>query len=154
MATVRRELRIDRPAETVWKVVGRADILHLWFPGIVGCTVETVDGRTTRVITMGSGLPMTEEIITDDPIQRRFQYRITASTFRHHLGTIDVIELDASSCLVVYSTDAVPDAMALVIGGATGGALDELARQFATGSGPALAAVGLEPAPQSAPREA
>lgn len=153
MATIRRELRFDRPADEVWNVVGRADILHLWFPGILDCTVETTGGTTTRVITMGSGLTMPEEIVTVDPIQRRFQYRITSPMFREHRGMIDVIELDATSCLVVYSTDAVPDAMALVIGGATGGALDELARQFAQGAGPALDAVAVHavhPEPQEA----
>ena len=36
---------------------------------------------------------MPEEIVTNDPIQRRFQYRITAPMFRDHLGTIDVIDL-------------------------------------------------------------
>lgn len=141
MATIRREIRIDRPADAVWAVVGRPEILHLWFPGIDACVMATVDGALHRTITMGSGISMPEEIIVNDPLQRRFQYRITNPLFTHHLGMIDVIELDANSCLVVYSTDAVPDPMALVIGGATGGALDELARQFEAGEGPALDAV-------------
>jgi hypothetical protein len=50
--------------------------------------------------------------------------------FRHHRGTIDVIDLDDTTCVVVYSTEADPRAMALVIGGATAGALDELRRQM------------------------
>jgi hypothetical protein len=63
-------------------------------------------------------------------VQRRFQYRITAPMFAYHRGTIDVIELDHASCLVVYSTDADPRTMALTIGGGTAGALDELKRQM------------------------
>ena len=47
MATIRREIRIHADADTVWKVVGRPEILHLWFPGIVASVVEgtTLDIR-------------------------------------------------------------------------------------------------------------
>ena len=65
-----------------------------------------------------------------DDLQRRFQYRITAGPFKFHRGMIDVIDLGDGTCLVVYSTDCDPRAMALTIGGATAGALDELARQM------------------------
>jgi len=143
MATLRREVVIDRNADEVWRVVGRPELLHLWFPGIIDCAVE---GKL-RTITMATGLPMPEEIITNDSLQRRFQYRITAPMFRQHLATLDVIELSPSSCIVVYSTDADPDVMALGIGAATGDALLELRRQFDADDGPALqaarAAVGV-----------
>ena len=69
---------------------------------------------------------MPEEILVNDDVQRRFQYRITAPMFTHHRGTIDVIDLGDDTCLVVYSTDADPRTMALIIGGGTAGALDEL----------------------------
>jgi len=141
MATVRREIRIAASAEEVWKVVGKPEILYLWFPGI---TASVVDG-TTRVITTGTGIPMPEEIITNDALQRRFQYRITAALFREHLATVDVLDVGDGTCMVVYSTDAEPAVMALVIGGATTGALEELQRQFDAGTGPALIAAGIAP---------
>lgn len=143
MATYRREARIARPAAEVWKVVGRPDLLHLWFPGMSACRLEEVDGKQMRYVTVGTGIEMPEEILVNDPLQRRFQYRLAVPVFRDHRGTIDVIELGERDTLVVYSTDCVPDAMALVIGGATGGALEELQAQFAAGEGPALAAAGL-----------
>jgi hypothetical protein len=126
VASERRHVTIRRPADDVWALVGDPATIHTWFPGIVGCEVD----GTTRVITTGAGLPMPEEIVTIDSIQRRFQYRITAPMIRNHLGTIDVIALDEHSSLVAYSTDCEPDAMALIIGGATGGALAELRRQL------------------------
>ena len=88
-----------------------------------------VDG-TVRVITLGSGLALPEEILIHDPIQRRFQYRITAPLFAFHRGTIDVLDLDDDTCVVVYTTDADPRTMALTIAGGTAGALDELQRQM------------------------
>ena len=143
MATIRREIRIAASADDIWKVVGRPDLLHHWFPGMSDCTVQTVDGVTTRTIVVGAGIPMPEEILINDPIQRRFQYRLTVPAFEFHRGTIDVIELAPEDTLVVYSTDCIPNAMALVIGGATGGALDELKAQFDAGEGPALEAAGV-----------
>ncbi len=125
-ASVRKEIRIRREAADVWARVEDPGAIEDWFPGIVA---STVDGNT-RVITLGSGLVMPEEIITSDPIQRRFQYRITAPIFRNHLGTIDVIDLGDDTSLVVYSTDAEPRTMALVIGAATAGALAELRNQM------------------------
>jgi hypothetical protein len=133
-ASVRRERVIEVPAEVAWAVVGRPDLLHLWFPGIDACEVE----GDVRTVTLGSGLRLDERVLTNDPLQRRFQYRISGAFFAEHLGTIDVLALDEARCLVVYSSDADPATMAIVLGGATGAALDELARQLEVGTGPAV----------------
>ena len=84
-----------------------------------------------RNVTLGTGLRLEEHVVTNDPLLRRFQYRIVGGIFREHLGTVDVIELDAEECLVVYGTDAEPPVMALVIGGATGEALAGIERVVA-----------------------
>jgi hypothetical protein len=128
LGSIRHEVRIHRSAGDVWALAGDPARLHEWFPGITECTVD----GTTRIVTTGAGLPMPEEILVVDPVQRRFQYRITAPVFHHHRGTIDVIDLGDDTSLVVYSTEADPRAMALVIGGATAGALDELKRRMET----------------------
>lgn len=126
-ASVRRQRVVTAPADAVWELVGAPERLHEWFPGIVRCVVD----GDTRTITTGTGLDLVETILTNDPLQRRFQYRVAGGFFREHLGTVDVIALDDASCLVVYSSDADPATMAIVLGGATQGALDELARRFA-----------------------
>jgi hypothetical protein len=115
-------VRIARSPADVWALVGDPARLPEWFPGI---TDATVDG-TSRVITTGAGLPMPEEIVTNDPLLRRFQYRITAPMFREHLSTLDVLDLGDGTSVVVYGVDAEPATMALVIGGAAGNALDNL----------------------------
>ncbi len=74
MGTVRRQARIARSADDVWAVISDPVTIAQWFPGIVDATVD----GTTRVVTTASGIPMPEEIITNDAIQRRFQYRLTA----------------------------------------------------------------------------
>lgn len=120
--TLRRHVRIACPPDVVWSYVGDAARIPEWWPGITAAEVD--DGK--RTIMTGSGIPMPEEIVTVDRLQRRFQYRITAPVFREHLSTIDVIDLEDGTCLVVYSVDSDPATMALVIGGAAGNALDHL----------------------------
>jgi hypothetical protein len=115
-------VRIARPAEEVWGLAGDPARVHEWFPGISSCQVD----RDKRMITTAAGHVINEKILTVDPLQRRFQHEADWPMCRHHLGTLDVIELDEQSCLVVYGTDAEPATMALVIGGATGAALDRL----------------------------
>lgn len=124
MATVRRQVLVERPAADVWALVGDPSALPRWFPGIVDAVVE----GDSRLVTTASGIPMPERIVTNDPLQRRFQYTITAPIIREHLGTIDVFDVGPGRSLVSYGTDCEPPAMALIIGGATGNALRELRR--------------------------
>ena len=120
--SVRRHVRIARPAADVWAFIGDPARLHEWFPGIAA---TAVDG-TLRVVTTDGGLPIPEEIVTCDPLLRRFQYRITAPMFREHLSTLDVLDLDDGTCVVAYAADAAPSTLALVIAGAAGNALEHL----------------------------
>ena len=129
-ASVRREVVVDVSADAAWAVVGRPEAIHEWFPGIVGCKVD----GDQRTITLGTGMSLDETILTNDPLQRRFQYRITGGLFREHLGTLDVIPLAEHRCLVTYASDVDPATMAIVLGGATGGALAELRRQLEGGT--------------------
>ncbi len=126
IGSIRHHIRIERPASDVWTLAGDPTRLHEWFPGIVACAV---DGNQ-RVITTGAGLPMPEEILVQDDTQRRFQYRLTTPMVKHHRGTIDVLDLGDDTCVVVYSTDADPRTMALLIAGGAASALDELKRQM------------------------
>lgn len=130
--SVRRHVRIPCSADRVWELVGDPARIHEWFPGIESCTVD----GTTRVITTGAGLPIPEEILTNDHIQRRFQYRITGPMFKEHLSTLDVIDLEDGTSLVVYAADAVPATLALVIAGAAGNALANVHRLLVEGARP------------------
>lgn len=126
MASIRREIVIDADPDAVWALVGDPGVIHRWFPGIVACSVADTDDGVVRTVTLGSGIPLEEHVVTNDPITRRFQYRIAGGVFREHLGTVDVIDLGSGRSLAVYGTDALPDVMALVIGGATGVALENI----------------------------
>lgn len=129
-ASFRREVRIKASADDAWAMVGEPSRLTEWFPGIVGCEVD----GDSRTVTTASGLPMPERIVTVDPLQRRFQYKITAPVFAEHLATIDVVDIGDGTCLVTYSVDAAPATMALVLAGAAGNALAQLRQLFEGGN--------------------
>jgi carbon monoxide dehydrogenase subunit G len=129
-ASVRREVRISRSAEEVWELAGDPTRLHEWFPGIDDCQVD----GTSRVVVTHSGIPIPEELLTVDHLQRRFQYRITAPMVREHVSTLDVHDLGDGTSLAVYGVDADPATMALIIGGAAGNALANL-RDLLEGAG-------------------
>ena len=120
--SVRRQVHIKRSPDEIWAVVGDPTRIPEWFPGV---TAATVDG-TTRVITTGSGIPIPEEILTQDAVRHRFQYRITGGLVHEHLSTLDVHDLGDGTSLVVYAADADPSTMALIIAGAAGNALQNL----------------------------
>ncbi|HUV57392.1 MAG TPA: SRPBCC family protein [Acidimicrobiales bacterium] len=125
MASLRQQRRINADVETVWDIVRRPESIPDWFPGIVSCTVN---GRT-RVIRTATGLEFSEEILTIDPLLHRFVYRVTSHPIQFHLGVIDVIAIAPRDCLCIYSTTAEPDVFALLIGGGTAAAVDEIKRQ-------------------------
>ena len=129
MATMRREIWIDRAADTVWAVVGDPAAVTRWFPHM---DAVEMDGDQ-RTITLASGLPLVEQVAVRHDL-RRFQYRLEGPLpVEAHLATIDVIADGAARCLVVYSTDVVPHALAPVLDGAAGEALDSLKQLMEAG---------------------
>lgn len=124
--SVRHQITVDRSASDVWELVGDPARLHEWFPGIVACQVD----GDRRTITTATGIDMPEVILVNDPVQRRFQYRVDIPIIAFHRGTIDVLALEGDRCLVTYATDADPRTMALTVGGGTRGALAELKRKM------------------------
>jgi len=123
VASLRYEVQIGRDPNDVWNVVSDAGSVSEWFPLIEKS--DAYDGK--RTIVLQGGAKVEEDIVTNDPKLRRFQYRITGGDFPvdFHLGTIDVIAVDNGS-LVIYGTEIRPDALADVIGPATADALANL----------------------------
>ena len=61
-ASVRRHVRIACPPDDAWAYIGDPARLPEWFPGIDSATVD----GTMRVITTGSGIPMPEQILSEE----------------------------------------------------------------------------------------
>jgi hypothetical protein len=105
MATVRHHTRIDAPADKVWAVISDAGSVADWF-GPLSSSQATATGR---VVTLGDGTVIDEDVVTNDDTLRRFQYTIKSGLpVEHHIGTFDVLE-DGAGSIVVYAADVRPD---------------------------------------------
>lgn len=114
MATLRSHTTIDRPVDEVWSVVSDAGRISEWFPAVATSSASG-NGRSCE---LEGGVPLEEEIVTNDARLRRFQYRIVGGGVPadSHLGTIDVLGLDDGRSLVVYGTEITPDELAGTMG--------------------------------------
>lgn len=148
MATLRSHARIQRSADDVWGVLAAPERIREWFPGVVDAQVA--DG--VRTLTLRTGIPLIEDIVTLDHRLRRFQYKVTGPIpMKFHLGTMDVIDdpvPGGPSCLLVYSTEILPEPMAFVFDGAISEAIANLARMLDAGE------LNPEPATATAPTTA
>lgn len=126
MASLRSEIVIPSPANTVWEVVADAAI-ETWYPLIESSTVE----GNRRTVVLSGGTKIEEIIENRDDTLRRFQYQIVGGDLpvEQHLGTVDVIALGNES-LVVYSTEIEPAALGDAIGPAVADALISLSHRF------------------------
>lgn len=116
MGSIRRTQHIECTPDKAWELIGDPARLHEWFP-ITSCRVE----GNKRWITQANGVTMEEDIITVDNALMRFQYSIVNNPMiTEHMGTVDVFDDGHGHCIAMYSTNAKPHPLALVIGGAAG----------------------------------
>jgi Polyketide cyclase / dehydrase and lipid transport len=137
VGSLREHVHISAPVDTVWARILDVPNNSSWFTSIERswCEADPLTGRPMRLVKVGSGATLTEDIVRVDSIQRRLQYRLRPfALITHHLATIDVIDTSAltgsASAMVLYSTELAPAALAVAFGGATRRALDELKLQL------------------------
>ena len=106
MASLRSTAILDHSADAVWAVIRDTGGIAEWFPAMVSS--EAREGG--RVVTLGDGTVIDEDIVTLDDRLRRLQYRVIGGDLavESHLGTVDVIELPDGRSVLVYGTDIEP----------------------------------------------
>ena len=131
LGSIRDDVRINRSAADVWAVVGDVGRVADWFPSFVSSSVV----GNQRHITTKTGIPLVEDILRVDHDQRRFQYSVVPNgAIREHRATVDVIALDAGSCLLTYSTDIIPAVLALAFSGGIAEAIENLRVMLESGT--------------------
>lgn len=128
MATIYREIPLDRTAADVW--AGIADL------GAVNQLIDflgdvTVDGDVRRC-SLGDAGELEELIVTVDHERQRLVYSIRQSPFglTHHSASMQVVADEAGSRLV-WTTDLLPDALAGALTEPVDAAAASIARHFA-----------------------
>lgn len=122
MATLRRELSIDAPADDVWRAFRDVGAVHRRLArGFV--TDCQLDGDT-RAITFANGMVARERIVTVDEPARRLAYAASAEGLTHHNASFEVLAEGPRRTRVIWLADLLPDGME----GAIGAMMDEGSR--------------------------
>src|SRR5437868_5222006 len=131
MASIRKEIRIDNSAATVWDALRDFGAVHRRVaPGfVVDSRVEGDD----RVVTFVSGAVARERLVSADDQARRLVYTVVEGPLgsTHHQSSVEVVET-GSGCTFLWTTDVLPHELA--------GALDSLMDQGAEAIQRALSA--------------
>ena len=100
MARIENTIRVDRPVEEVWALLGDLGRVAEWVPGIASARIE----GSRRICTMDNGGGEIQEEITvhPDPV-RSYSYTqpVHPLGFEHSSGTL-AVEPDGSGARVLW----------------------------------------------------
>src|SRR4030095_4093388 len=110
MATIQKEIKIDRDRSFVWDAIRDVGAIHRRLvPGfVVDCKLE----GNSRVITFANGMVVREVIVTVDDETYRHAWSARGEPFTHHNVSIQVFTQGAVKCRVVWIADLLPNEVA------------------------------------------
>jgi len=114
MASIRREIRVDAPAEKVWDAVRDVGSIHKRLvPGFVAdCRLE---GDDARIVRFGNGLVIKEIIVDLDEASRRLCWSAKSERLMHHNASLQIFA-DGPGTKAVWIADLLPNEAAPAIG--------------------------------------
>ena len=114
MATIHKEILIERSKEFVWDAIRDVGSIHKRLvPGfVVDCRLEG-DWRT---VTFANGMVVRELIVTVDDETSRHSWSARGGSLTHHNASIQVSSAGADMCRVIWIADLMPNEAAETIG--------------------------------------
>ena len=115
MATNRREVKLDIPADKAWAAVRDFGQVHTRVaPGFL--TALEMD-QGDRIVTFFNGLVARERLVTLDDAGMRLVYTIVEGRASHYSAAVQVVAEDAGHCRVVWTIDLLPNELAPAVAG-------------------------------------
>jgi len=107
MASVHREIVIERPVDDVWDALADVGALHtrLVRGFVTDCRLEP----GARVVTFANGLVARELIVSVDPARRRVAWSVVGGRLSHHNASAQAFAEGDGACRVVWVADFLPD---------------------------------------------
>lgn len=115
MASIRKEIIIDVPAEQLWDAM--RDVGALATRLARGFVTDCQMDGDTRIVTFGSGMVVREPIIDIGDADRRLVWSATGGRLSHYNASSQVFDEGPGRCRVVWVADLLPHAMAPAIAG-------------------------------------
>ena len=110
MATIRKELHLEVPADGVWDAVRDIGALHTRL--VPGFVVDTRLEPGARVVTFGNGMVVRELIIDRDDAARRLAWSARGGRLTHHNASVQVFADGDHRSRLVWIADLLPDELA------------------------------------------
>jgi hypothetical protein len=111
MATIRKILELNVPAEKAWAALADFQNVHTRLaPGFL--TGSEPDGDNVRIVSFANGTVARETLVTKDSSQRRLVYTIASERMTHHNASAEIVADGAARCRFLWTTDVLPDALA------------------------------------------
>ena len=121
MATIHKEIEIDRSKEFVWDAIRDVGAIHKRLvPGFVlDCKLE----GDWRIVTFANGMVVRELIVSVDGETCRHSWSARGGPLTHHNASIQVFSEGDNKCRVIWIADLMPNEVAEAIGEMIGQAL-------------------------------
>jgi len=115
MASIRREIRVDAPAEGIWAVIRDVGAIHTRLAPRFVVDTRLEDGA--RIVTFGNGLVARELIVDIDDETRRLVWSVVGGRMTHHNASLQVFADGGGRSRVVWIADLLPNDLASYIAG-------------------------------------
>ena len=134
MASIRREVTINRPAAQVWDALRDVGALHTRLVAgfITDCKLE----GSVRTITFANGMTAREQIVDVSDEDQRVAWSATGSRLSHHNASAQVRPITDGSCNVVWVADLLPNELAPAIAAMIEQGLVAMKRTLESAKGP------------------
>jgi len=135
MATICKEIDIERSKDQVWDAVRDVGAIHRRLvPGfVVDCKLE----GDSRMITFANGMVVRELIIDVDDKTCRHSWSARGEPLTHHNASLQVFPRGDNKCRVVWIADLLPNEVADTVAGMIQQGLETMKKTLE--SGPAVA---------------
>ena len=110
MATIRKEIHLELPAERVWDAVRDIGALHTRL--VPGFVVDTRLEPGARIVTFGNGMVVRELIVDRDDAARRLAWSARGGRLTHHNASVQVFADGDQRSRLVWIADLLPDELA------------------------------------------
>jgi len=113
MATIHREIEIERSKDFVWDAIRDVGAIHKRLvPGfVVDCKLE----GNWRIVTFANGMTVRELIVSIDDKTYRHSWSARGEPLTHHNASVQVFSLGQDKCRIVWIADLMPSEAAAAI---------------------------------------
>ena len=110
MATIIKEIEVNRSKETVWDAVRDVGNIHKRL--VVGFVVDCNLEGGWRTLTFANGMVLRELIVNVDDEICRHSWSARSPMLEHHNASVQVFSEEPEKCRVVWIADVMPNAVA------------------------------------------